>query len=198
MLSLIHYPTTELVCICLRPIYILPPLRMFRVPSRCLHPLHIHPVMFPQPLGHPWTQSHLCHQKQVHNGPDINKLCDHVQATGNIGLHLLKSRLLHHVLKRGYTYTPYLPWIFSLPVRFWATLWCNLPNNLLIRGVHHPRLIPIQYDWLDHHQLYLSQGPGIRTLPDKQPYQPHPIMPWFPKVDYHRWPVVFLRQYNSP
>ena len=132
---MIHYPPTDLICIRLLPVRLLPPLRPFRLPIFHPHPLHIHPVLFAPPLVHPWPWYPLRHQTQIHNGTCHNKLCNCVMAAGDVGLHLLQSRLHHSLLYRGYLHTPSLPRRYFLPIRLWATLWWNPPNTLPMRGL---------------------------------------------------------------
>ena len=51
---------------------------------------------------------------------------------------------------------------------------------------------------MHHRQLNLAQVPGFRTLPDKYPSKPLPLMTCSLKVVYHRCPIVVLRQGKYP
>ena len=156
---------------CLHIVYLLPPLRLFRLPSRCVNPLHIQSVLLPTPLGYTWPGPPLHCQTQFHNGPGRNKLCECVMEAGDIGIHLSQSRLRHHDLRQWYTHTSSLPcWCF-LPISLRATLWWNPPNTLPMRGGHDPCLSLIHHYWMDHRQVDLSQGPGILTLSAQNPHQ---------------------------
>ena len=46
-------------------------------------------LMIPPPLKHPCPWALIRRQTQVQNGPGRNVLCNHVMATGDVGLHLL-------------------------------------------------------------------------------------------------------------
>ena len=198
MLRVLHYPTTALFCLPLCPIRLLLPICSLCLLSRCPHPLQIQSFLIPPPLGHPWLWPPLRHQTQIHNGPGHNKLRDYVMEEGGIGLHLLQSRLCHCVLQKGiYPYSvhsstrlpPYHP--ACHPVVESAQ---NPPNT----GGRDPRLRPLNHDQLNHHQLYLYQGPGIRALPDQHLSQPIPLLPFYLKVADHLWTVIVRRQENSP
>ena len=57
-----------------------PPLCPFRLPIHHMHPLQIQSVLIPPPLGHPWPQSLICHQTQVHNWPGCKKIKNSIKS----------------------------------------------------------------------------------------------------------------------
>ena len=159
MFSMLSYHQLSLYMSLSRPS---PPfLCLFCLSIRHPHLFYIHPILFPSPLGHPRPQSPLRRQTQVHNGPGHNKICDRVLVSGDIGVHLLQSRLFHRVLQRGvYPHSvptfPRLP--LCQPVGHPVVVSSQHPPNA---WYHHSRLGPIKQDRLNHRQVYLAQSPGI-------------------------------------
>ena len=100
-MRVLHYPTTELICLCLLTVCLLLPPLPFLLLSRRPHTLQIQSVLLPPLIGRPWALPTLRRQTQFHNGPGSNKLCGCVLAAVDVGLHLLKSCLYHSVLQKG-------------------------------------------------------------------------------------------------
>ena len=154
-----------------------PPLRPFHLPSRHPHPFYIHTILFPPPLGHPWPHSPLRRHTQVQNGSSRNKTCERFLVAGDIGLHLLQSRLFHRVLQRG-VYPHYVPPFPRLPP-------CQPEGHLVVGSsqhptnarYHHSHLGPVQQGCMNHHQAYLDRGLSILPLPDQHPRQSRPLPP---------------------
>ena len=156
MLYMIHYP---------HPVSLLLPLHPFRFPIHHPHFIHIQSILLPPLIGHPWPRPPLHCQTQVHNCPGRNKLCDRVLATGDVGLHLLSSRLHHRVLQRGQTHTPSLPIQGCLQVSLWVTLWCNMPKPSQYRG---------SWTMFLTRTAWLTGPPQTRYVPGSG----HPHFPW--------------------
>ena len=114
-----------------------------------------------------------------------------------MGLHLLQSHPPFRIIKQGidpYTISPSprLPPCQreDHPVVESAQ---NLPNV----GCHHPCLLPVYHDQLNHLQVNLDQGTGVCTLPAQQPSKLHPLMMCSLKVSDHCWTVAVRYSDNS-
>ena len=117
---------------------------------------------------------------------------------GYVGIHILKSCLLNIILQRGID--PYfVPSSPRLPPSQPAghPVVESAPNSSNA-VCHDPLLQPLKHDQLNHLQVNMTQGLGIRTLPAQHPSQPRPFLTCSPKVVDPLWLVIFLRRENSP
>ena len=116
----------------------------------------------------------------------------------DVGLHLSKSCLLHHVFQR---------WIDPYSIQSSLRLppcqpadhsvvesTPNPPNN----GLHDLHIRPINHDRLNYCQVNMARGLDICTLPDQHPIQPLLLLPCSLKIVDHRCQIFIRIQENSP
>ena len=64
-------------------------------------------------------------------------------------------------------------------------------------GCHHPCLLPVHHDRLNHRQVNFARVPGVITLPAQHPSHLRPLLPCYLKVADHCRPLAVRHRENS-